>query len=135
MRDVENRELSSHNQMVTYLAAALPKARERTVSLGDSWCCDSRLARRSPLHEVAFDQFLVLTLIAGPAIRATDISYASVSKAISTSSACTTFKWEGSPNVKGGAIIMPVLINGTSISMQLDIGAETSQLYGTLAVR
>lgn len=78
---------------------------------------------------------LCLTWLAtAPAAAAASPTYTEVARFLAHSPACSGFTWTGGA-VGEGAIIVPARINGHSVQMQLDTGAETSQTYGNIATQ
>ena len=84
---------------------------------------------------------LIAALGAAPAFSSTNdvskgVTLAQASTSLTGKRQCVAFKWL--PNDKGsprGGISVPVRINGRSLPLQLDTGANVTSLYGTFPIK
>ncbi|WP_277970131.1 hypothetical protein [Sphingomonas echinoides] len=83
---------------------------------------------------IAFIAVAAVSTMPMPTVTGPSAALNRATRSLDTKSQCVPFKWIA--NDKGsarGAITVPVAVNGRSLQMQLDTGADVISLYGQLA--
>ncbi|MET3828435.1 hypothetical protein ABIC16_004190 [Sphingomonas sp. PvP055] len=85
-------------------------------------------------HLIAFIALATVSAVPMPTVTGPSAALNRATTSLNDKSQCVPFKWIA--NAKGsvrGAISVPVAVNGRSLEMQLDTGADVISLYGHLA--